>query len=113
MYGGTEAMKYQCENCHKTFAHPMKQRVYIKSDADRVIAVGSTFASNPADFSEFNTCPFCGDKNFSEFIEPQEDITSVRSVDLAQVDDYLKQGYKVRELYAKTATLVKMEAKQA
>lgn len=59
---------------------------------------------------EIHACPYCQSLDLSEVIEPQEDITSVKSVPLEDVDAWLKEGYKVRELYAKTATLVKLEA---
>jgi hypothetical protein len=41
----------------------------------------------------------------------QENITSVLSVPLEQVDSMLAKGYKVKELYAKSCTLIKTEVK--
>jgi hypothetical protein len=40
--------------------------------------------------------------------EPSEKIVSVKSVDLNDVDSWLSQGYVVRDLYAKNATIVKV-----
>jgi len=40
-------------------------------------------------------------------LEESEQIASVVSVELNQVDPYLAQGYIVHELFAKTATLIK------
>lgn len=101
-------MKYQCPDGH-IFVIP-----------GRIIAANAP--EKALNFEEMHNvvtityetacCPICKDTKFSEYVEPQPEITSVKSVDLAQVDDFLKQGYTVRELYAKTATLVKLEAKQ-
>lgn len=41
-------------------------------------------------------------------LNQKEEIVSVKSVDLNEVDDLLKEGYVVKELYAKNAVLVKM-----
>lgn len=65
------------------------------------------------EFIEIQVCPFCYSKTFTEYIEPEADIISVKSVPLEEVDAHLQEGYKVRELYAKTATLVKSEAPKA
>lgn len=88
-------MKYQCSGGH-IFTFPVTVHT----------AAGESWV-------ETKTCPYCIAENthIDEYVEPQESVTSVKSVDLAQVDDYLKQGYVVRELYAKTATLVKLEVK--
>jgi DNA-directed RNA polymerase subunit RPC12/RpoP len=92
-------MKYQCLNeaCGKLFMYPAK-----KTETP-ITAVYET-----------HVCPYCGSLDIEEYTPeptPQPQITSVVSVELAQVDSYLKMGYVVRELYAKTATLVKMEVK--
>lgn len=107
-------VEYVCQKGH-IFIHPMKKRKYDNTDK---ASVAMNLGSNnlfyaPLDFAEFYCCPHCNDENttFEEYVKPEPEITSVRSVDLSQVDDYLKQGYVVRELYAKTATLVKMEVK--
>jgi hypothetical protein len=56
---------------------------------------------------EIKVCPYCENETFTEYIEPQADIVSVKSVPLEEVDNWLTQGYKVKELYAKACTLVK------
>jgi hypothetical protein len=56
---------------------------------------------------ETSVCPFCGGLEFDEFVEPQPQITSVKSVNIEDVDALLKDGYVVLEVYAKTANLVK------
>ena len=85
-------MKYQCLNqtCKKTFMH--------------------TAESNCTEENYVTThhiCPYCGSKYYDLFTPK---ITSVKSVDLSEVDKYLKQGYEVEQLYSKTATLIKKEA---
>ena len=59
----------------------------------------------------YKMCPLCGSFEFDEYKEVQPEISSVKSVPLAEVDDLLKEGYVVESLYAKTATLVKREIK--
>lgn len=121
-------MKYQCQNpeCKKIFIHTAKQTQFAPKKASMEIKVLSDKLSEESrgwinnqitnavqlaqsELIETQVCPFCQSKEYTEFVEPAEEISSVKSVDLAQVDDYLKLGYKVKELYAKTATLVKME----
>jgi hypothetical protein len=64
-----------------------------------------------SDTVEVHVCPFCHSLKLKEHVEPEESITSVKRVDLADVDELLKKGYVVRELYAKSATLVLKEVK--
>lgn len=45
-------------------------------------------------------------------LNQKEQIVSVKSVDLNEVDALLEQGYVVKELYAKNAVLVKMGKKE-
>jgi len=96
-------MKYQCENCKAIFPHTAKLTSGPGTDQRFTGQV----------MIERSVCPFCTSLMVIEFVEPEADITSVKSVPLEEVDTYLKEGYVVRELYAKTATLVKQEAKQA
>ena len=94
-------MVFQCllDGCKKTFLKPAKL----------------TCIKNPSEIVEYSVCPHCRDKNYQE-IPPvelfEEFIVSVKSVDLADVDNWLQQGYIVKELYAKTATLIKKAVKQ-
>lgn len=91
-------MKYQCENCHKTFTHPAK---HIEREVNQ-----------PNDYETY-VCPFCHSKEYSEFVEPQPEIASVKSVPLEEVDAWLAKGYIVKELYAKTATLIMCKTPEA
>jgi hypothetical protein len=95
--------------------HPSKQVFPIlQSQENQVtLAIGLNPTFTISSYTEMYVCPFCSSLEFTEFIESQPEISSVKSVPLEEVDNWLKQGYKVRELYAKSATLVLMEAKQA
>lgn len=105
-------MKYQCTSCNKTFTHPAKT-ITPKDEQDKgtTIAIPGYIFQVPT--IEAYVCPFCKSLEFNEYVEPQEDITSVKSVPLEECDAWIVKGYKVRELYAKSATLVLMEAKKA
>ncbi len=106
-------MKYLCCNGHK-FIHPAKlvYHDYSKTDeTEQKIGAISIIEPLVIATEEYSVCPDCGVTAYIEYVEAEPEITSVKSVDLSQVDDYLKMGYVVRELYAKTATLCKMEAK--
>ncbi len=88
-------MRYQCQKCLKTFPFPKTIR-----------------SGNENQWSEYETCPYCSSIDITEYTETQPEINSVKSVDISQVDDYLKLGYTVKELYAKTATLIKTATKE-
>jgi hypothetical protein len=104
--GGKSIMKYQCIDpaCKAIFIHPAKLIDSTPTKNEQYIQ-GAVLESY--------VCPACKGIFFSEYDEPQPQITSVVSVELSQVDSYLKQGYVVHDLYAKTATLKKLEVKQA
>lgn len=64
---------------------------------------------------ELHVCPYCKNQNIDEIIIAKAadlKIVSVISVELTQVDEKLKEGYEVHDLYAKTATLVKKAVQQ-
>lgn len=107
-------MKYLCIDGH-VFVHPAKLTL-PKEGSEKSLALiqlGSMACITAFPTIEMQVCPVCESHIYTEFVEAEPEITSVKSVDLSQVDDYLKLGYVVRELYAKTATLVKTEASQA
>ena len=91
-------MKYICikGDCGKEFLHTAK--LIVEKPGDTVI--------------EYSVCPHCNSIEFDHLIEEppvMPDITSVKSVPLDKVDEWLGQGYIVESMYAKTATLVKRE----
>lgn len=95
-------MKYQCQNptCKKTFIYAAKR---TSTEYNPNLSV--------KDLLEIHECPFCKSLDFEEYIEPKtiEKISSVKSVELEKVDEWITQGYEVKELYAKMATMVKKE----
>jgi|GEM_PF-2743415 len=85
-------MKHLCENWH-VFEHAGKM---ITNLTDSVTV-------------EVPVCPICYTSTYSEYVLDKKQIINVISVDIADVDDKLKEGYEVESLYAKTATLVKRQ----
>ena len=88
-------MKYQCLECKETFVHTATLTTDISEK----------------EIIEYSVCPFCKSRHYDELKLEEQPITSVVSVPLEDVDAKLKEGYQVHELYAKTATLTKREAK--
>jgi len=85
-------MKYICENDH-IFEHTAKM---ISNIDDHVIL-------------EVPVCPICETRIYAEYVLDKRRIISAISVDIADVDSKLQEGYEVDNLYAKTATLVKRD----
>ena len=107
-------MKFQCLNpeCKSVFVHTAKRTEYLYSGD-----MAKEFI-HPSDhvllkMIEHPVCPFCHGLAFQELVETvqAEKVCSVKSVELDKVDDWIAQGYEVKELYAKTATMVKKEVK--
>jgi hypothetical protein len=99
--------KYQCNGGH-IFTHPAKEILVV----DTTVSSVKELSVFPSKTLETYTCPICRTHVFDEYLVPEADITSVLSCDLGAVDGFLKQGYIVKELYAKTATLIKREVKK-
>jgi hypothetical protein len=120
-------LKYICENGH-TFTHPAKKITpmfpaelithlntlleAVPDDKD-LLVLAQLFVEMKKVFSEgsFETfvCPYtdCHNVKFSEFIEPIEELEDVISVEYVNVGAKIAEGYKVKEIYAKSVTLVK------
>jgi len=96
-------MKFQCKNpeCKKTFLYTGK---LIAND----VSIGMNTAPVIKSF-ETHVCPYCHGLDFEEVIETVsiEKIASLKSVSIEEVDALLKEGYEVREVYAKNAILQK------
>lgn len=101
-------MKFVCLNCKKTFIYCAKVTDYNPTTKDGVPIQNMI----PSSTIEAHVCPYCKSLNVDEYVEPQPNITSVISISIEEVDTKLKEGYVVRELYAKTATLVKLDKKK-
>jgi len=90
-------MVFRCgfgSRCGKVFVHPAKI-VEVKTDKETL----ETFV-----------CPHCLSPIYEEVPQDPDlksSIVSVKSVELDDVDLWLSMGYEVKELYAKTATLIK------
>lgn len=107
-------MKYQCVDpaCKAVFSHPAKKTTLsVTMNVDMQQENNITAQTQNTTGLETYVCPVCNGKFFMEYDEPQPEISSVLSVDLAQVDSYLAKGYVVHELYARSATLIKKEVK--
>ena len=97
-------MKYVCLECKKTFLHCAKF-------TDNNVSIGMNTAPITKSFETY-VCPYCKSLDVDEFVESHPAIASVKSVELDKVDEWISQGYQVKELYAKMATMVKKEAEK-
>ena len=112
-------MKYQCDTCHKNFLHPAKQteitgraRIY-KSEEE--MATRSAPTEDDSLQLEYNVCPFCQTRSYSEFVEPaipDAKVSAVLVVDLVSgenlaINKALADGYEIVSRYAKAYTLEK------
>ena len=100
-----KCLKYQClkKGCEFKFLFPLKN---IETEL-----LGKDSESPLTSTEESLVCPKCRSNYFDEIEKVEDKISSVKSVPLEEVDALLKKGYVVKELYAKTATLIKKETK--
>ena len=108
-------MKYQCARCNELFTHTAKQIdqssfMLAKLDGTTEKVLGPT-GTYPKLIVETAVCPFCHNIKFSEFVEPIEELVDVISVDYVNVGAKIAEGYKVKEIYAKSCTLTKAKPK--
>jgi hypothetical protein len=128
-------MKYQCAKCNEVFTHTAKTVENFESDSGdivrRLVSMTVTVEGIPlhAEWEEVHqtaialrrrivggtvetaVCPFCHNVKFSEYIEPIEELEDVISVEYVNVGAKIAEGYKVKEIYAKSVTLVKPKKK--
>ena len=113
-------MRYQCLNkdCGKVFIHPAKlinqTQTTTKVEND-YLGTSASFTGIPTTTThEYHVCPYCNNVNIDEYVEPQPQIVSVKSVPIEEVDSLIKEGYVVLEggIYAKTCNLIKKEEKK-
>jgi len=86
-------MKFECLKCGKTFLYPAIHTTTVSIESNEPL--------------ELHVCPYCKSLDIDEISEKSAKIVSVACVDLGQVDQKILEGYEVRELYAKTTTMVK------
>lgn len=119
-------MKYQCsKNPTHLFVHPEKLSenkwsAPVKEDKEK-IAVGAmitetTYSRLLLGTIDISVCPFCESKEYSEFVEPAEDVESVHIYDLTtgpqtELNSLLAQGYKIVNRYSKQYHLEKPKTK--
>jgi len=92
-------LKLVCLDCKKTFVYVAKFDCEIPGPNDGVV--------------QKSVCPYCLSINIDEYTDQKPEISSVVSVPIEEVDAKLKEGYVVKDLYAKTATLIKLAQKEA
>ena len=90
-------MGYECLDCKKRFLFTAK---LVKESEDENIL-----------YIEYQVCSNCLSLNFIELYEKSysEEIESVRFVYPRDVDDYIKKGYKVHQIYAKEVVMKKIK----
>jgi hypothetical protein len=105
-------MKYQCDDCKRVFNHPAK---LLEHRAQELLVTPNkiTPAVHLDDFveTEYSACPFCKNLAFTEYVEPVEELEDVISVEYVNVGQKIAEGYRVKEIYAKSVTLVKPKVK--
>jgi DNA-directed RNA polymerase subunit RPC12/RpoP len=89
-------MKYQCDSCKKK---TLNLAEYLESPW---VELHSTQTQTTT-----KRCPYCNSLDVSEFVEPIEELEDVISVEYVNVGAKIAEGYKVKEIYAKSVTLVK------
>jgi hypothetical protein len=107
-------MKYQCAKCNEVFTHTAKQVLPTSNSEDKLgptLAIGINPVWVVSSYVETYVCPFCHNVKFSEYIEPVEELEDVISVEYVNVGAKIAEGYKVKEIYAKSVTLVKPKKK--
>ncbi len=106
-------MKYQCDLGHQ-FIHPATRTTNESPTTYQDLRVSSSAASVPvvsvAVSVESSVCPFCYSLVFDEIPEPQ--VESIKSVDINEADQYLKDGYEIVDRYAKSVTVVKKKVQE-
>jgi len=96
-------MKYQCESCGKVFVYAAKKTVSLSS------SFSEEYKEQYPMQVETHVCPFCQSLEFDEAKEVQPEIASIKSVDIAEADEWIARGYVVLDRYAKTVTMAKRE----
>ena len=119
-------MKFQClnESCKKLFHYTAKKTELFYSEKTQGIQqLGTVSIFEPVVLSQKETsvCPYCGNLDFTEYIEPapiQEAVSNVYVYDLTSgaqtaLDALLAQGYKIQQRYAKQYFLEKPKPTEA
>jgi hypothetical protein len=115
-------MRFVCDKGHQ-FIHPAKQVLPTRREDDKLgptLAIGLTPLFAVSSYIETSVCPECQSIHYTEVAQPEPKITNVVTMSIeddpvtqAYLQAKIQEGYVVESLYAKTATLVKREAKTA
>lgn len=110
-------MNYICVNKHH-FVHPAKLMIYFPSETTAMEnlppRVGlRSWNTSPQRTRESSCCPFCESLEYSEFVEPQPEVTNIYVHDLTSganeaLDQKLQEGYVIVGRYAKQYVLEKL-----
>lgn len=104
----------QCLACKCTFLYAAKRTLYDLNNLPYKIAAEQVYI-HPADNvivakTDISVCPYCFSREIAEYTMPLE---SIRSIDINEADALLKEGYVLKDAFAKTVTLIKpKEAKK-
>lgn len=93
---------YRCEKCNQTFQHPAKRLEY---DNEKDIMV-----MHP--HTEYQVCPYCLSKNYSETVEAQPEkvyVYDLTSGPQTELNKLLAEGYIVVARYSKQYHLEKLK----
>jgi hypothetical protein len=115
---GVAIMRYKCskDECGKVFIHPAKQIEHQTDEKTMQLIVDKIIRQdtlpqevNFSDWKENETtvCPFCQSLEYTEFVEPQETVSSIKKVLHEEADAYIAQGYQPKEYYAKEVVMIK------
>lgn len=103
-------MKYQCQECNRTFPIPAKAEALIPKltcppKADNVTFEEATLESY--------VCPYCLSYAIQEYVDVKSDITALIEVPHSEVNSKIAEGYAVMEdkIYAKSTIMCKRELK--
>jgi hypothetical protein len=100
--------KYICAKCSEVFTHTA--RMVVADEKAGCVVLGASIPY-PVNTIETAVCPFCHNIKFTEYIEPEVELEDVISVEYVNVGAKIAEGYKVKEIYAKSCTLVKPKKK--
>jgi hypothetical protein len=97
--------QYKCSNlnCGEVFTHTAKLTENDLSIGMNTLGIKKSL--------ETHVCPFCHNIKFTEYVEPIEEIEDVISVEYVGVGAKIAEGYRVKEIYAKSVTLIKPKVK--
>ena len=92
-------MKYVCATCNKVFLHTAKYIDTKPTTKEHYIL--------PDLVVESAVCPHCLSKEYSEYVEEESLVVSIKKVPHEEADKLIAEGYQPKEYYAKDVVMVK------